>query len=152
MVSTHISDGFGQYERTLTYSRRLPLKRKSLFNSWNEGFVKKHVSTIRKKSLWFVLARNSVSNTRNEAFVEKYFSSIRKNCFLLQKIENGFHQQENIFLLKLIPPYFHHGFQKQKKGSEQNFAEKCVTCSHVLWRNQFFLPGMHRQLKETYFY
>ena len=36
-----------------------------------------------------------------------------------KKIENGFHQQENIFLLKLIPPNFNYGFQQQKKCSEQ---------------------------------
>ena len=76
----------------------------------------------RQESLkkWFVLARKSVSTTRNEAFVEKYVSTIRKNCFFLaKKIENGFHQQENTFLLKSIPPNFNHGFQQQKKGSEQ---------------------------------
>ena len=36
-----------------------------------------------------------------------------------KKIENGFHWQENIFLLKLIPPNFNYGFQQQKKCSEQ---------------------------------
>ena len=36
-----------------------------------------------------------------------------------QKIENGFHYQENIFLLKLIPSDFINGFQQQKKFSEQ---------------------------------
>ena len=36
-----------------------------------------------------------------------------------KKIENSFHWRKNIFLLKLIPPNFNHGFQQQKKGTEQ---------------------------------
>ena len=33
--------------------------------------------------------------------------------------ENGFHQQENVFLLKLVLPNFNNGFQHQKKSSVQ---------------------------------
>ena len=33
--------------------------------------------------------------------------------------ENDFHQQENVFLLKLVSPNFNNGFQHQKKNSEQ---------------------------------
>ena len=69
--------------------------------------------------IFLVLDRKSVSITRNEAFVEKYVCTIRKIASFEKKIENGFHSQENIFLLKLIPPNLIHGFQQQKKVSEQ---------------------------------
>ena len=49
MVSTHISDAFGQQERSLKLSRRFPPKRKYVSNSWIEAFVKKYVFTRRKK-------------------------------------------------------------------------------------------------------
>ena len=56
---------------------------------------------------WFVLVRKSVSTTRNEAFFEKYVFPIRKTASSGKKIEeNAFHQQENVFLLKLAPPNF----------------------------------------------
>ena len=35
--------------------------------------------------------------------------------------ESGFHQQENIFLLKLVPPNFKNIFQQPKKSSEYKF-------------------------------
>ena len=66
-------------------SRWFPLKRKSLSNSWSEEFIKKYVSTRRKKRLWFILARKSVFTNWNEAFVEKYVSTMQKKCFFWQK-------------------------------------------------------------------
>ena len=65
-----------------------------------------------------------------EAVTEIVFLLLLKNMFPLYRktvssgknIENGFHQQKNIFLLKLIPSNFNHGFQKQKKGFEQKHA------------------------------
>ena len=33
--------------------------------------------------------------------------------------ENGFHEQENVFLLKLVLLNFNNGFHHQRKGSEQ---------------------------------
>ena len=47
------------------------------------------------------------------------FPLCEKTAFSGKKIENGFHEQENISLLKLIPLNFNHGSQQQKKGSEQ---------------------------------
>ena len=37
-----------------------------------------------------------------------------------KKIENGFQWQENIFLLKLIPPNLNHDFQQQKKALKKS--------------------------------
>ena len=85
-------------------SRRFPLKRKSFSNSWNEGFVKKYVSTRRKKSLSFVLTRKSVSTTRNEAFVEKYVPTIQKTCFFWQKNQKWFPLARKYFSVKIDTP------------------------------------------------
>ena len=78
------------------------------------------LESLKKYKKWFVIVRKSVYTTRNEAFVEKYISTIRKNCYFWQENKiNGFHQQQNVFLLKLVPPNFNNGFQHQKKSSEQ---------------------------------
>ena len=100
--------------------RQFSVQIKCFSNSWNEGYVKKYHSIRQEKSLWFVLARKSISTTQNEAFVENTFPLYGKTVSSSgKKIENGFHQQENVFLLKFIPPNFNHGFQQHKKGSEQ---------------------------------
>ena len=61
-----------------------------------------------------------------------------------KKTKNGFNQQENIFLLKLIPPNFNHGFQQQKKGSEQKHTVS------IRQKIKFSLAGMKNSLKNMF--
>ena len=92
-----------------SFKNKFSLDRKRAFSA---GVSKK---TYTK---WFLLARKSVSTTRSKAFVEKYVSSTKKTASSGKKIkENGFHWQENVFILKLVPPNFNNDFQHQKKSS-----------------------------------
>ena len=41
--------------------------------------------SLKKYKKWFVIVRKSVYTSWNEAFVEKYISTVRKNCFFWQE-------------------------------------------------------------------
>ena len=58
-------------------------------------------------------------HTRNKSFVENTSPAYGKTASSGKKIEeNGFHLQENVFLLKSVSPNFNNAFQQQKKNSE----------------------------------
>ena len=113
----------------------------SLKNIWNNGrkwFPLAIIRLVFKK--WFLLISVTVSASKKElsSKVDVFhyignpspiavMNDSLKNTFPLygettssgKRIKNGFHLQENIFLLKFIPPNFNHGFQQQKKDSKQ---------------------------------
>ena len=122
-------------------SRWFPLKRKSLSNSWNEEFIKKYVSTRRKKRLWFILARKSVFTTWNEAFVEKYVSNMQKKCFFRQKNGKWFPLRGKYFSVKTDSLKFQSWFLTAEKKLQTK-----TYCFHQT-ENKFPLAEMKDLLK-----
>ena len=125
-------------------SRRFPLKRKTFHNIQNEEFVKKYVSTRRKKAYHLYQPENPFPLPGMKHSFKTPFPLYGKTASFSLKIENGFHQQENIFLLKLIHPNFIHGFQQQKKSIRTK-----AYCFHQA-ENKFPLAGMKDSLKHIF--
>ena len=103
----------------------------SFFFNWNIFFSQSFISLVWTSFFLleivffyskFFFANGSCYWNRFSAIVEEYVSTIQKNCFFWQKYRKWFPLTENIFLLKLIPSNFNHGFQQQKRGSEQKHA------------------------------
>ena len=74
----------------------------------------KNVSTRWIKSLWFALARKSKWGNRIKHLLENTFPLYGKTASSDKKLKMV-STSKKIFLLKLIPPNFNHGFQQQKK-------------------------------------
>ena len=72
---------------------------------------------VKKHGLYW--PENPFPQPGMEHLLKNMFPLYGKTTSSGKKVENGFHEQENIFLLKLISPNFNHGFQQQKKGSKQ---------------------------------
>ena len=66
-------------------------KEKSFPSSWNEGFLKKYVSTRQIKSLWFVLARKPEWRNGIKHLLKNTFPLYGKTASSGKRIENGFH-------------------------------------------------------------
>ena len=71
------------------------------------------------------------------------FHYTEKLLLLAKKFGNGFQWQENIFLLKLIPTNFNHGFQQLKKVSTQKHTVSTR-------QNKFSQAGKKDSLKNMF--
>ena len=76
--------------------------------------------------------------------MEKYFSTVRKNCFIWQKNKKWFPLSGKYFSVKIDYPNFNHGFQQQKKGSEQKHTVS------IRQKIKFSLAGMKNSLKNMF--
>ena len=103
-------NGFQQRENPSPIARIKDFFKNTFLVHGKKVFLQK---TYKK---WSARARKSVSTTRNEAVVKNTFPLYEKNASCGKKIEeNGFHLQENVLLLKLVPSNFNNVFQQQRK-------------------------------------
>ena len=110
--------------KELKQSRLFPIKRESFSKSREnpspsaemKDSLKRYVSTRRKRAYGLYLPENPFPLPGMKHSLKNTFSLYGETASSSKKIGNGFHQQENIFLLKLIHPNSNHGFQQQKKS------------------------------------
>ena len=97
-------------------------------NSFKNTFPIGTKKAYPSRSLWknmengLCYPENSFSLTGMKHSLKNTFPQYGKTASSGKKIkENGFHQQENVFLLKIFP-YFNNGFQHQRKSSVQKYT------------------------------
>ena len=90
-----------------SFKNKFPLDRKKRSRAGVSGktYKKKMVCTSQKILFHYLKMKHSLKNK---------FPQYGKTAFSDKKIkENGFHWQENVLLLKLVPNNFNNGFQHQ---------------------------------------